>query len=460
MKLCYITAFIDLHRENWTHFSRTTEEYITSFRSLTNLFVKNPSPDFSLIVFTDSNTAEKIGTLITSNITIVILSESELGKFPAYKRMKKDREIMDSSAFRELVPKERENCPECKYPEYNTVNHAKVDFVMKATEMVRSEFYAWVDFGYCSTPDRVPEDYLDVNLFDPNKVTFSIINPEFHSDDPVFHIKNAPEVMGGFFFVGKREILGVYQRFYHSVHDWFQAQGITDDDQAVSLQVYLRAPSLFALKKLGWHKAVHYYALNPLTRCMTMQTSDKSSHHHTYTRYYHTLFRDYTTEEFSLLEIGIGSIDPSVPSNMAGTKHTYRPGASLRGWRDYFPRAKIYGADIDDKVLFTEDRIETFRLDQTDLEQLRVEAGRRKYKIIVDDSLHVLHANWSAYKILFQAVEKTGVYIIEDVCTLTDDEFRKVAMDNPYDSVVEYVRLENFRNKSDNNLIVVKWQNH
>lgn len=46
------------------------------------------------------------------------------------------------------------------------------------------------------------------------------------------------------------------------------------------------------------------------------------------------------------------------------------PGGSLRAYRDYLPNAKIYGAGIDASILFPEDRINTFVVDQLDPEPL------------------------------------------------------------------------------------------
>lgn len=37
----------------------------------------------------------------------------------------------------------------------------------------------------------------------------------------------------------------------------------------------------------------------------------------------------------------------------------------LRVWRDYFPNADVYGADIDKDVLREEQRIKTSHVDQT-----------------------------------------------------------------------------------------------
>ena len=67
-----------------------------------------------------------------------------------------------------------------------------------------------------------------------------------------------------------------------------------------------------------------------------------------------------------------------------------KPGASLRVWRDYFPGANIFGADIDQDILFSENRVETFYLDQTSKES--IDAMWRAIKIsdfdlIIDDGL-------------------------------------------------------------------------
>ena len=42
-----------------------------------------------------------------------------------------------------------------------------------------------------------------------------------------------------------------------------------------------------------------------------------------------------------------------------------RPGASLFGWSEFFPNSHIFGADIDDEILFSTKKITTFYCDQT-----------------------------------------------------------------------------------------------
>ena len=93
-----------------------------------------------------------------------------------------------------------------------------------------------------------------------------------------------------------------------------------------------------------------------------------------------------------------------------------KPGASLRAWRDYFSNALIYGADIDKKILFEEDRIKTFYLDQknkNDIGKMWSQINKSNFDLIVDDGLH----NYKAAIILFensiQYLKYNGIYIKE-----------------------------------------------
>jgi hypothetical protein len=62
-------------------------------------------------------------------------------------------------------------------------------------------------------------------------------------------------------------------------------------------------------------------------------------------------------------ECGLGTNNPNLLSSMGSMG---KPGASLRVWRDYFLNAIIYGADIDKDILFAEEKIKTFYIDQLD----------------------------------------------------------------------------------------------
>ena len=52
---------------------------------------------------------------------------------------------------------------------------------------------------------------------------------------------------------------------------------------------------------------------------------------------------------FNLLEIGLGTNNPKIVSSM-GLKG--KPGASIRAFKEIYINASIYGADVDENILF------------------------------------------------------------------------------------------------------------
>jgi cephalosporin hydroxylase len=100
-----------------------------------------------------------------------------------------------------------------------------------------------------------------------------------------------------------------------------------------------------------------------------------------------------------------------------GAAH-YRPGASLRSWRDYLTNAEIIGIDIQPDTQFFEERIRTYLCDSTDpdaVRQLDDEIGLDNLDIIIDDGLHDPHAQLSTMRNLFPLLASSGLYVIEDV---------------------------------------------
>lgn len=146
----------------------------------------------------------------------------------------------------------------------------------------------------------------------------------------------------------------------------------------------------------------------------------KTAHHpsnslHNYADFYDFFLGSRRNEITSVFECGIGSFDPQIPYNM-GPHGT--PGASLWTWRAYFPRAQIYGADIDRSTLFQDERINTTYIDQTDPDSVRDclrNFGNPLFDVIFDDGLHEYEANICLFENTFQALRPGGFYIIEDV---------------------------------------------
>jgi hypothetical protein len=140
--------------------------------------------------------------------------------------------------------------------------------------------------------------------------------------------------------------------------------------------------------------------------------SDKSNGHN-----YHFLYGPILKnrgEIRGVLEIGLGTNNLDVVSNMGSEG---KPGASLRAFRDFLQNAGIYGADIDRGILFREDRIETFYVDQTNPATF-AELGTSvpsDLDVVIDDGLHSPNANIQTLIFGIGKIRKGGWVIIEDI---------------------------------------------
>jgi hypothetical protein len=132
------------------------------------------------------------------------------------------------------------------------------------------------------------------------------------------------------------------------------------------------------------------------------------------------------------------------------------PGASLKVWRDYFKNAQIYGADIDRNILFQEDRIKTYYVDQlntSSIETMWKKIGIQNFDIIIDDGLHTIDANINLFINSFNKLKKNGIYIIEDVHSLElNNIMEKLKEFNPESIVL----LKKNIKYQDNNLVIIR----
>lgn len=151
-------------------------------------------------------------------------------------------------------------------------------------------------------------------------------------------------------------------------------------------------------------------------RVMTQFGSDKGTRHH-YTKIYHHLLKDRCLDKLIIGEVGIGTINPKIPSSMSHSPG-YIPGASLRGWKHLFPNSSIIGFDIDDSILINEGNISSFHLDMTNrvniLETFEFRLDQM-FDIFVDDGLHQEEYNWLLLENIYHLIKPRGWYFIEDI---------------------------------------------
>ena len=153
--------------------------------------------------------------------------------------------------------------------------------------------------------------------------------------------------------------------------------------------------------------------------------SDKSTDHD-YFEVYGSILCPKRKEPLRILEIGLGTNNLAFQSNMGLGG---RPGASLRAFRDWAPKATLFGADIDRGVLFAEDRIKTYFVDQTEPATLRelAQCVGTGFDLIIDDGLHLPHAGLNTIEALLPLLRPDGTMVIEDIDPIHLDYWKTAA---------------------------------
>jgi len=171
---------------------------------------------------------------------------------------------------------------------------------------------------------------------------------------------------------------------------------------------------------------VNVLAPTEMCRVMTKCGSDKGWNK--YTPLYSALLKDRCDQPLRVFEVGLGTNNLDVLSNMGVFG---APGASLRGWHQLFPHALVYGADIDRRILFEEDRIKTFFCDQLDRSSIRELWShpdlRGGVDIIIEDGLHTFEANVSFLEESLDHLRPGGIYVTEDIgCDCFDEWYNRL----------------------------------
>lgn len=154
---------------------------------------------------------------------------------------------------------------------------------------------------------------------------------------------------------------------------------------------------------------------NNLKSVLDRNGSDKANSHNYNIVYAHILNILGINNNLNILEVGLGTNNPSLISSMGSGGI---PGASLYSWREYLPNSDIYGADIDKNILFQSSSIKTSFVDQLDINTFTLMQntfGNPKYDLIIDDGLHSIGANFNTLLFALDNVKTGGWIVIEDI---------------------------------------------
>jgi Methyltransferase domain len=139
----------------------------------------------------------------------------------------------------------------------------------------------------------------------------------------------------------------------------------------------------------------------PLPKLFGLFGTDKQKEGgHSYAHTYADVLGPFRSKRIKLLEIGV------------------LMGASLLGWRAYFPRASIAGFDIEPKPEMARGRVRVYQGDQGSAADLdRVCANEGPFDVIIDDGSHLNRHQVFTFHHLFPHLKDGGIYVIEDTQT-------------------------------------------
>jgi predicted O-methyltransferase YrrM len=137
--------------------------------------------------------------------------------------------------------------------------------------------------------------------------------------------------------------------------------------------------------------------------------TDKASDRHGYLEVYDRHLSSLRESEVKVLELGVFK------------------GASLRMWREYFPRGHIVGCDLHpDRRDYAGDRIAIEIGDCGSAAFLeKVAASHGPFDLVVDDASHIWRHQQIAFDTLFPHLKRRGLFIIEDIHTSGMERYEK-----------------------------------
>lgn len=103
----------------------------------------------------------------------------------------------------------------------------------------------------------------------------------------------------------------------------------------------------------------------------------------------------------------------------------YKPGASIRAWKEYFthPETEVYAGDIDPTIC---DGKTIFEVDQMNPEQVKALFDKLgKFDIIIDDGLHTTPAAQKFFDASRGYLKENGIYVVDDIENFKMKGFQK-----------------------------------
>lgn len=142
-------------------------------------------------------------------------------------------------------------------------------------------------------------------------------------------------------------------------------------------------------------------SVNKLTKlALRYKTNKTPQSGKSYTDFYYNMFADNAGGFKKVLQIGLGKIEEN----------------SLYMWRDFFPKAKVYGISDEKKYVFSGNRIKTFLSGRTDATGLKniIDKTGNDINLVVDEGTRTTKEILASFQAVMPLLKKDVTYIIEN----------------------------------------------
>jgi protein YibB len=244
-----VTAFFDIGRGEWTpdkglphYLQRTNDTYFERFSHMAKL-------ENEMVVYTAPEFESRVRELRGDRKTEVVVIDFKYNFDYLRKRI---HDAQKNENFQNAInPNQRAN-PEYWYPDYVLVNSLKSTFALQAIDngYATNDLVAWLDFGYCRTPDALNGKTKWQYSFNKDKI--HLFNLKEYDNIPIETIisNNSVYMTGPCIVAGRNQWQHLYGLVNHSMNNLLSNNWI-DDDQTLLLMSYIAAPQLFELHKVS-----------------------------------------------------------------------------------------------------------------------------------------------------------------------------------------------------------------
>jgi hypothetical protein len=238
--ILFVSAFKDINRKSWKVISKTNEQYFVEFFNLAS------NIDYNLIVFVNDFISEQLHKKYTFKSNIYFYNIDKINTF-YNKFLESQTKIINSKIYQSKIPYDRRDAPEHWCPEYNLINHSKINFVSAAKQIFPTyKFYSWIDFGYVrNNINNVPKN-INIDVLPENKIIYQChTNPPINSINPSLMLSSHIIYFMGSSYIIPNVLVEQFENLYENTIIDLEKQMVVDDDQALILQIYFNNQNLF-----------------------------------------------------------------------------------------------------------------------------------------------------------------------------------------------------------------------